>query len=173
VLAKSPTVSTGRYPFAIYRWKILGVTESFAFQPVCESEEHAEALLGLLEGAAATQDAPAITTAEEERLEAIHYRVWMSSRVEHIESMTRSAEVRLASLNASHEARVALLEEQRDLATDARIRRMKEGQLEAANRDYERRRFDLERVAGQAEIVAEAAVIGVLMVEQSPRQEGS
>jgi hypothetical protein len=170
VLAKSPTVSTGRYPFAIYRWKILGVTESFAFQPVCESEEHAEALLGLLEGAAATQDAPAITTAEEERLEAIHYRVWMSSRVE---PMTRSAEVRLASLNASHEARVALLEEQRDLATDARIRRMKEGQLEAANRDCERRRFDLERVAGQAEIVAEAAVIGVLMVEQSPRQEGS
>ena len=165
VLAKSSTVATGRYPFAIYRWKILGVTESFAFQPVCESEEHAKALLGLLEGAFAAQDASAIAAAEEERLEAIHYRVWMSSRGEHIESVTRSAEVRLASLKASHQARVALLEEQRDQATDARIRRMKEGQLEAANRDYERRRSELERVAGQAEIVAEAAVLGVLYVE--------
>lgn len=165
VLAKSSTVATGRYPFAIYRWKILGVTESFAFQPVCESEEHAKALLGLLEGAIAAQDASAIAAAEEERLEAIHYRVWMSSRGEHIESVTRSAEVRLASLKASHQARVALLEEQRDQATDARIRRMKEGQLEAANRDYERRRSELERVAGQAEIVAEAAVLGVLYVE--------
>lgn len=165
VLAKSSTVAPGRYPFAIYRWKILGVTESFAFQPVCESEEHAKALLGLLEGAIATQDTSAITAAEEERLEAIHYRVWMSSRGEHIESVTRSAEVRLASLKASHDARVALLEEQRDQATDARIRRMKEGQLEAANRDYERRRSELERVAGQAEIVAEAAVLGVLYVE--------
>lgn len=165
VLAKSSTVAPGRYPFAIYRWKILGVTESFAFQPVCESEEHAKALLGLLEGAIATQDTSAITAAEEERLEAIHYRVWMSSRGEHIESVTRSAEVRRASLKASHDARVALLEEQRDQATDARIRRMKEGQLEAANRDYERRRSELERVAGQAEIVAEAAVLGVLYVE--------
>jgi len=165
VSAKSSTVAPGRYPFAIYRWKILGVTESFAFQPVCESEEHAKALLGLLEDAVATQDTSAMTAAEEERLEAIHYRVWMSSRGEHIESVTRSAEVRLASLKASHQARVALLEEQRDQATDARIRRMKEGQLEAANRDYERRRSDLERVAGQAEIVAEAAVLGVLYVE--------
>lgn len=165
VLAKSSTVAPGRYPFAIYRWKILGVTESFAFQPVCESEEHAKALLGLLEDSIAAQDTSAITAAEEERLEAIHYRVWMSSRGEHIESVTRSAEVRLASLKASHDARVALLEEQRDQATDARIRRMKEGQLEAANRDYERRRSELERVAGQAEIVAEAAVLGVLYVE--------
>lgn len=165
VLAKSSTVAPGRYPFAIYRWKILGVTESFAFQSVCESEEHAKALLGLLEGAVGTQDTSAITAAEEERLEAIHYRVWMSSRGEHIESVTRSAEVRLASLKASHQARVALLEEQRDQATDARIRRMKEGQLEAANRDYDRRRSELERVAGQAEIVAEAAVLGVVYVE--------
>lgn len=165
VSAKSSTVPAGRFPFAIYCWKILGVTESFAFQPVCDSEEHSKALLGLLEDAIAAQDTSAITAAEEDRLEAIHYRVWMSSRCEHIESVTRSAEVRLASLKASHEARVALLEEQRDQATDARIRRMKEGQLEAANRDYERRRFELERVAGQAEIVAEAAVLGVLYVE--------
>lgn len=173
VSAKSSTVAPGRYPFAIYRWKILGVTESFAFQPVCESEEHAKALLGFLEDAVATQDTSATTAAEEERLEAIHYRVWMSSRGEHIESVTRSAEGRLASLKASHQARVALLEEQRDQATDARIRRMKEGQLEAANRDYERRRSELERVAGQAEIVAEAAVLGVLMVEKPAGQAGS
>ncbi len=172
VSAKSSTVAAGRYPFAIYRWKILGVMESFAFQPVCESEEHAKALLGLLEYAVASDDASATTAAEEERLEAIHYRVWMSSRSEHIESVTRSAEVRLASLKASHQARVALLEEQRDLATDARIRRMKEGQLEAANRDYERRRSELDRVAGQAEIVAEAAVLGVLMVENPPGPTG-
>ena len=173
VSAKSSTVAPGRYPFAIYRWKILGVAESFAFQPVCESEEHAKALLGLLEDAVATEDSSAMTVAEEDRLEAIHYRVWMSSRGEHIESVTRSAEARLASLKASHQAREALLDEQRDQATDARIRRMKEGQLEAANRDYDRRRSELERVAGEAEIVAEAAVLGVLMVEKLPGQEGS
>jgi uncharacterized protein YlxW (UPF0749 family) len=93
----------------------------------------------------------------------------MSRRAEHIESVIQSAEIRMASLNSSHQARVAQLEDQRDQATDARIIRMKEGQLEAANRDFERRSSDLNRVAGQAEIVAEAAVLGVLIVENHPR----
>jgi hypothetical protein len=163
--AKSSTVAPGRYPFAIYRWKILGVAESFSFQPICENAALASALLELLEAAVANQDAPAITAAEEEHLEALHYRVWISRRGEHIESVTRSAEVRLASLDASHRARMALLEEQRDQATDTRIRRMREGQLDAATRDCERRRSELKRVAGQAEIVAEVAVLGVLYVE--------
>jgi hypothetical protein len=164
IASKSSTVAPGRYPFAIYRWKFLGVTESFAFQPVCESEEHAKALLTLLEDATATEATSALTVAEEERLEAVHYRVWLCARSEHIETVSQAAELRLASLRASHQARIALLEEQRDQATDVRIRRMKEGQFEAANRDYERRRFELERVAGQADIVAEAAVLGILYV---------
>jgi hypothetical protein len=166
VSATSSTVTPGRYPFAIYRWKILGVKESFAFQPVCESEEHSRAILELLENAVTAEDATPMSAAEEDRLEAIHYRIWMSSRSEHIETVTRSAEIRLTSLKSSHQARVALLEEQCDQATDARIRRMKLGQIEAANRDFERRRSELEVVAGQAEIVAEVVVHGVLVVER-------
>jgi ATP-dependent helicase HepA len=164
ISAKSSTVAPGRYPFAIYRWKFLGVTESFAFQPICESEEHAKALLTLLEDATATEAISALTVAEEERLESVHYRVWLCARGEHIETVSQSAELRLASLRASHQARIALLEEQRNQATDVRLRRMKEGQFEAANRDYERRRSELERVAGQADIVADAAVLGILCV---------
>jgi len=173
VSAKSSKVAPGRYPFAIYRWKVLGVAESFAFQPICESEDHAEALLELLEDASPTQDPKLMTPAEEERLESIHYRVWMSRRSEHIEAVTQSAGVRMASLQASHQARVALLEEQRDQASDSRIRRMKEGQLDAANRDVERRASELKRVAAQAEIVAEAAVLGILVVEMPSGHAGT
>lgn len=162
---KSSAVGEGRYPFAIYRWKILGVTDSFVFQPVCESEDLAVALLELIENAVAIADASTIGVAEEERLEAIHYRIWAGGRSEHIESVTRSSAIRLASLNASHGARISLLEEQRDQATDARIRRMKEGQIDAADRDYQRRRMELEGVVGRADIVAEAVVLGVLYIE--------
>jgi ATP-dependent helicase HepA len=163
--AQSLNIAPGRYPFAIYRWKVMGETESFVFQPVCDSGDHAKALLELLENSTATQDTIAMTAIEEERLEAIHYQTWMSRRADHIESVTQSAKVRKASLKASHQARVALLEEQIVQATDARIRRMKESQLDAANRDFERRSQELERVSGQAEIVAEVAVVGVLVVE--------
>ena len=171
--AKSSSVMPCRYPFAIYRWKVMGMTESFAFQPVCESEEHANALLELLEGATTVQGTAPITAAEEERLEAIHYRVWMSRRGEHIDSVTQSVEVRMASLKATHQARIALLEEQRDQSTDERIRRMKESQLQSANRDFERRSAELDRVSGQAEIVAESAVLGVLVVTTPAGQVGA
>jgi hypothetical protein len=162
---KSATLKIGRYPFAIYRWKLMGVTESFTFKPICERDEYSKVLLDLLEDAIDYQNAPSITVDEEERLETIHYRIWMNQRGEHIESISQSVEVKLASLNASHLARIALLEEQRDQVSDERIRRMKEGQLQAANRDYEQRLTDLNKVVGQAEIVAELAVIGVLIID--------
>jgi hypothetical protein len=162
---KSSSVPPGRYPFAIYRWKVLGLTESFAFQPVSESEAHSNALLELLETSVTHSGAASISAAEEDRLEDLHYQVWMNRRGEHIESVTQSSALKLASLNSSHQARVALLEEQRDQSTDARIRRMKEGQLDAANRDFERRSAELHLIAGQADIVAEAAVLGVMIVE--------
>ena len=75
--------------------------------------------------------------------------------------------MRLASLDTSHRARVALLEEQLDQASDGRIKRMKEGQIDAAERDFERRSTELGRVAEQAEIVAEAAVLGALVVQEA------
>jgi ATP-dependent helicase HepA len=161
---KSSSANLGRYPFAIYRWKVMGITESFTFQPVCENLEYSKVLLELLEGATDAKSVSTITVAEEERLEAIHYQLWINQRGEHIESIIRSVEVKIASLKSSHQARVALLEEQRDQATDARIRRMKEGQLDSAIRDFEQRLLNLNLVAGQSEIVAELAVLGVLTI---------
>jgi len=122
-------------------------------------------LLELLEEATDAKSVSTITVPEEERLEAIHYQLWINQRGEHIESIIRSVEVKIASLKSSHQARVALLEEQRDQATDARIIRMKESQLDSANRDFEQRLLNLNLVAGQSEIVAELAVLGVLTIQ--------
>jgi len=166
VAARSSNIPPGRYPFAIYRWKVMGVSESFAFQAVCETEGYSKVLLDLMEHAIVAKDSAPITAEEVELLESIHYRVWLSKRGDHIESVTQSAQVRASSLKASHLARLALIEEQRDDAIDSRIRRMKEGQLDAANRDFERRSKELLSVAGQAEIIAETAVLGVLYVEK-------
>ena len=62
-------------------------------------------------------------------------------------------------------ARLALLEEQRDSASDARIRRMKESQIETARRDYERRADELKIAPGQADVISEAVAGGVVTVE--------
>ena len=74
------------------------------------------------------------------------------------------AESRLASLDTTHAARLSLLEEQRDGASDARIRRMRESQIETAVRDYNRRAEELKRAPEQADVIAEVVAVGVLTI---------
>lgn len=155
----------GRYPYAIYRWHKLGLKEDFTFQPVCGDPAISKRMLEMLESAHSCEAAQPITPEEEHALERTHYRFWSDARAEHIEQVGNISRARLASLDTTDAARVALLEEQRDSATDARIRRMRESQIEAAKRDYERRAAELKLAAEQGDIIAEAVAFGVLVVE--------
>lgn len=163
--AQADGLPPGRHPYAIYRWRKIGLKEDFTFQPVCADPAIAGRMLELLETAAPlgtpVQD---ITTDEERALETHHYRLWLDLRAAHIEQVTQTTQARLASLDTTHAARLALLEEQRDNASDARIRRMKESQIETAQRDYERRAEELRMAPGQADVIAEAVAFGTVTV---------
>ncbi len=164
--AKADGLPPGRHPYAIYRWRKIGLKEDFTFQPVCAAPAIITRMLELLE-TAATVDSQVqdITADEEHALETHHYRLWIDLRATHIEQVTQTTQARLASLDTTHAARIALLEEQRDSASDARIRRMKESQIETALRDYERRAEDLRLAPEQADVIAEAVALGVLILE--------
>ncbi len=165
--AKAGGLPPGRHPYAIYRWRKIGLKEDFTFQPVCANPAIAGRMLELLETAAPVVSPVQDITADEERtLETHHYRLWVDLRATHIEYVTQTTLARLASLNTTHAARIVLLDEQRDSASDARIRRMKESQIETARRDYERRADELKIAPGQADVIAEAVAFGVLMVEE-------
>jgi len=163
--SETSDVPPGRYPFAIYRWRKYGLKEDFTFQPVCDGPQIAPRMLQLLESAHHNVTTTPITVDEERNLEQIHYHLWSSARAEHIEEVAVVARSRIASLQTTHAARLALLEEQRDTATDARIRRMRESQMETAKRDYERRTDELTRAAHQGDIIAEAVAFGVLVIK--------
>ncbi len=166
LMARADGLPAGRHPYAIYRWRKIGLREDFTFQPVCTHPELAARMLELLEIAQPVETAlQEITVHEERTLEQSHYRHWLNARAAHIEQVTQTARSRLASLDTTHAARVSLLEEQRDSATDVRIRRMREGQIEAARRDYGRRVEELKKGPEQADIIAEAVAFGVLIVE--------
>jgi hypothetical protein len=165
VKATAQDVPGGRYPFAVYRWRKLGLKEDFVFQPVCEHPQIAARLLDLLEIAApAAGDGP--TREEQGRLESVHYARWSDSRANHVEQVSQVAGSRLASLRVTHEARIALLEEQRDQASDDRIRRMRESQIDTARLDFERRSAELGEAQLRADVVAEPVAFGVLVIEK-------
>lgn len=154
----------GRYPYAIYRWRELGLREDFAFQPVCLTPALNDNFLELLRDATPASHTGNLSTAEEQQLEDQHYRLWLQQRAEHIEQVAQTSQARLASLDTTHAARIALLEEQRDQTSDARIQRMRNAQLATAQQDYERHAAELKLAATQGDIIAEAVVFGVLEV---------
>lgn len=156
----------GRYPFAIYRWRKLGLREDFTFQPVCATPDIAARLLELLEKAQSPgSKSSCLSTGEEDALEQAHYRHWLDARANHIEAISQIAQARLTSLRTTHSARLSVLEDQRDQAADNRIIRMRDAQIESAKRDYERRAAELKSAHERADIIAEPAVFGVASVE--------
>jgi ATP-dependent helicase HepA len=165
--AATNKVAPGRYPYAIYRWQKLGLKEDFTFQPVCTDSALADHLLTLLASAQAWATDLPLTVDEETALEQAHYRLWSDARAEHVEQVQQHACTRQASLDTTHAARLAVLEEQRDANADSRIRRMRESQIEAARRDYERRAEELKMAPAQADVIAEAVAFGILAVTRA------
>lgn len=167
---RSGKVPPGRYPYAIYRWRKLGLKEDFTFQPVTIQQELARHMLRLLEDAGQLGEDARMSEEERLDLEKIHHQLWSKARSRHADEVFEIARSRIASLETTHAARLALLEEQRDGSTDIRIRRMRESQIETAKRDFERRKSDLEQAAKRGDIIAEAVVYGVLVAEDVDEQ---
>jgi hypothetical protein len=88
----------------------------------------------------------------------------MEAKRKHVEKTQQMATYRLASLETSHRARLALLNEQLTKATDERIRRMRQSQLVSAETDYQRRREQIQRAISEADITAQPIAFGVMKV---------
>ena len=64
------------------------------------------------------------------------------------------AEYRRESLSTSHRARIALLEEQLNQATNEKIQKMRQSQIATAEADYARRIQDLDIAMERADVTA-------------------
>ena len=161
---RSDSYDPGRYVFAIYRWRKLGIKEDFTFKSVCQNDDISRDLLHLIESANEI-DGFGLSIDEQNKLESSHYLMWSDARANHIEEIMQSATSKLLSLQVSHQAQIELLEEQSNQTTDERIRRMRESQINATERDFKRRSCELEIASSQADIVAEVVAFGVLVIE--------
>jgi hypothetical protein len=161
---RSDSLDLGRHVFAIYRWRKLGIKEDFTFKSVCHNDAISRDLLCLIESADET-DGFGPSSDERNKLESSHYLMWSNARANHIEEIMQSATSKLLSLKVSYQAQIELLEEQSNQTTDERIRRMRESQINATERDFKRRSSELELASSQADIVAEVVAFGVLIVE--------
>ena len=162
--ASSESLPAGEYPFALYRWRKVGIRRDETLIAVAAVPELDDAAMSLL---AEADDAGDETVVEEAALNEIdqrHHGAWSAARAKHTAENRELVQHRLHSLNVSHQARCRLLEDQIDRATNERILRMKKAELERATYGYERQVAKLEKAADRADIHATQVVAGLLHI---------
>lgn len=165
---KSNKVPKGSYEFAVYQWQFHGVREDLVLQPVASNDVVTKHISSLLEGA------ESITTERVDTpdpdtwngLDAQHHKMWSEARIRHQRRTQELAEYRRESLTTSHRARIALLEEQLEQATNERIQKMRRSQIAAAEADYARRIQELDIAMERAEVTAGPVAYGVIQVDE-------
>jgi superfamily II DNA or RNA helicase len=164
VTAHSPAVEPGDYPFALYHWRKLGIRPDDTIVAVTADAVLDTHIMDLLTAVTDTIDPGQLESYDWDALFDKHHAQWSQARAEHLRDNETLTEHRLQSLNASHHARCQLLGDQLDQATDEKIRRMKQSELSRAEKDYERRRRELQQAARSADIHAEQFLIGTISI---------
>lgn len=163
--ALSERIAPGAYPFAVYRWTKLGVKADEELVPITLDPMVTEGLFELLQSSMDAPDLRVISASAVDELDAAHHARWLEVTASHAEENRQLVNARRQSLQASHQAREALLTDQLNNATNERIRRMKEAERSRMRADYAGRLTTLERAAETGDIRAELVVVGVIKVK--------
>lgn len=157
----------GTYPFAIYQWQKSGIRPDVSFHAVCPGSIDSESFMALLQRAEAVGDGSVTRPNRQvmDELDQQHHALWTRSRQAHQDETRRLAVYRHESLRSSHDARMTVLRERLARATDQRIRRIPQGEINVAEADYMRYKQEIERAELSADIVASPVAFGVMIVK--------
>ena len=158
-------VPPGRYEFAIYQWRFLGIREHLVLKPIALSDLLTPHLNDLLERAEDGDTQESQAPIQKDALEKTHQHLWAEARDKHRERTQALADYRRESLLTSHQKRVMLLEDKIAQATDPNIQRMRQSELVKAEADCRRRIQEFDEAMAKADITAEPVAYGVLEVE--------
>ncbi len=170
---RDQSVPGGDYLFAIYQWQFHGVREDLVLRPVSSSERVTAQLEKLLEKAEenpiSEDDIPEPSAWDE--LDVYHYELWSEARKKHQRRTLELVQYRRESLTTSHRARIALLKEQFTQATDDKIMRMRQSQIDRAEADYARRIQELDIAMERVDITVQPVAYGVIYIDGGIKNE--
>ena len=96
-------VPSGRYEFAIYQWRFLGIREHLVLKPVATSDVLMSHLNDLLERAEDSGTQESFILTEQNALENVQQQLWADARAKHQERTQALASYRKESLSTSHQ----------------------------------------------------------------------
>ncbi|MGE0082798.1 MAG: helicase-related protein [Desulfococcaceae bacterium] len=161
-------ILSGDYPFAIYQWRFFGIRDDLVLQAVCNDPDISSRFFDLLEkGRSLNIEKEKIPGTEVfDSLDVRHYELWVKAKEDHIAQTRQIANYRKESLNTSHKARLNLIREQFSQATNEKIRKMRQAQMDNAEADYGRRIQEIDAAIAKADIVASVVGFGIIRITE-------
>ena len=119
IMKEGTTEPKEGYEFAVYQWQFHGIKEDLVLQLVASNDvvtKHLSSLLKKVESMPTKRDD--IPNPDRDGLDARHHEMWSEACTRYQRRIQELSECRRESLKTSHNARIALLEEQFEQATN-------------------------------------------------------
>ena len=163
---ESKELPKGNFEFAIYQWKYLGLKETTELKVVSPNNLIDNNLLSLFKLA---KDNEVEKRTENEdfseiEIEKEHYQLWANAKQKHIVQTQQLINFKKESLLSSHQARIALINEQLNKASNDKIIKMRNSQIANAEADFIYRNQQLQSAFTKADIIASPIVFGILKI---------
>lgn len=162
----SDELPQGSFPFCIYAWRYTGINASTKLVTICENAVLAQELPDILQSVPTAINDDLGITPDWDALELLHAREWAKAKEKHLSDAANVAMFKLESLENTNRNRVRALEQQIQDALDDSIRRMKTGELESVQAEYQMKVENIRASKARADIHTALLANGVIVIEK-------
>ncbi len=164
VTINDDSIAEGVYPFIVFSWHYIGIKNDLKLVNISLNEYVSDKLEQILIKSEDLDEKINIDNFDWKKIKETHYSMWIKERIVHKENTIRLIEYKQASLKTSFDARLSLLKDQLNAASNDKIKRMKSSQIQTAELDFARRYQELDLATEKTDINTKPIVYGILKI---------
>ncbi len=164
--SKAKNIVPGRYPFAVYAWKYIGINPDFKVVTVCKDEKVADELINLIQTSVSDNEIVNLVAKSWDGLEEIQVNKWKAECEKYKKEVELIANYKLESIRNNYINRKRVLEAQIANINDSSIIRMHRVELENATEKYESKVEEIKKIKEQTDIHVTLIAKGIINIEE-------
>lgn len=161
----SDELPAGDYEFLIYVWKYKGLRPDIRLVAVSDNEIVQKNILSYLQYSAEYEFKDDEHEEAWNQMDQLHYAKWQAAKAAYTTDVQNDCSYRLEQLGHSFNKREVILRDQIKMASDERIARMRQSQLDKLISEFEDQKKKLDATVTHVDIHTNLQVRGVLHVE--------
>lgn len=154
----------GDYEFLIYVWKYIGLKPDTKLVAVSENPAVRKNILNYIQICSEYEYDDAAHITAWEAMDKLHYASWQQAQANYVTEVQEECQYRLEQLSHSFNKRSAIFREMIADATDERIIRMRQSQLDKLKTDFDAQKEALDDIVKKVDIRTSLQVKGILHV---------